>query len=918
VNPVSTRPDHLQDTRNIFAFAALLAAGFTGVGMMGEWLGIVAYSLLPATLCGVAGIFLSLSGVWLAPRAPNLTALIRVILVGFVITATLAIHFAGGPQSFLTALYIAITVGAAFLLGRRGALGTAVLSAACFSILIGLEFSGLIRVYPIWEARLSLDGRGVVLGGLIFSTIVPTFIVAYVAGALADRLARRTSEQSALALIARDIAASLDPDEVIHTVLQHAVDNTSSDRGGIYLYDMERQHMVDAAVIGFSRLLTESGGDLSRAGIGGIVGQVLRSGQSARIGDVSRDPDYVEVSPESRSELCVPIIQENHVEGVINLESDRLHAYTEAHQRFVEQLAQHAAIALANARLYAGTERNLYDVARANLEIRALQESLSAVQSTLDLDAVLQHVCDAVVTLGYDLATLAIIDRYGQRLAIRAVAAADPDLIGSLEAILGLSLVGIHTKLRRARGARNIGARAVAEQRVLVSCDTVDFLYPLGVRGPRSRALESVGLRIGAAIPLIVRDEPLGILYVFSHKPDLDGAELSSLQAFGAQAAVALDKANLFKEARTTRDRLQAVLDATHDGLIFYDTQTHMVLTNRAAEHLLGVSLTAHLGKPMAAVLNRSGLLERLYPSLNPDERQAVIDTEVNTLTAGLRDGSSEVARRLISVPGAETRFIEEFNLRVQDEQGKLAGRLVILHNVTDQKQLESDREALTQMLIHDLRSPLSAIIGGLQLIELGVEEGDPPEMLLKSDRVALASAKKLLSLISSLLDIQKLETGQLELQLQPLASASLLQDALETLRPLADMSGVTLDVAAEDGVPTVQGDSEHLRRVLINLADNALKFVGEDGLIRVTAARDGDFVRFSVADNGPGIPIEYRERIFERYAQVPGRVGRRRGTGLGLTYSKMVVEMHGGKIWIEDAPEGGSNFIFTLPVTGG
>ncbi|HET7087812.1 MAG TPA: GAF domain-containing protein, partial [Anaerolineae bacterium] len=292
--------------------------------------------LLPATACGLFSFLLSWAGMFLAPRSGNPLAAIRLVLIGYVLAVTLAIHFAGGPQSFLTALYVAVTVAAAFLLGRRGALGIALFSAASFSVLIGLEFTGAIPIYPIWEPSLSLEGRGLVLGGLIFSVIVPTFIVANVAGRLADRLSRRTGEQAALAQIARNIASSLDPDEVIRTVLQHAVEDTDSDRGGIYLYDQERQQMVDAATIGFGRSLQESGGDHSWAGLDGIVGRVLRSGESARVPDVSRDPDYVEAAPTTRAELCVPIIRDGRVEGVINLESDRLAAYSESHQRFVE------------------------------------------------------------------------------------------------------------------------------------------------------------------------------------------------------------------------------------------------------------------------------------------------------------------------------------------------------------------------------------------------------------------------------------------------------------------------------------------------------------------------------------------------------------------------------------------------------
>ncbi len=917
MNTATPHPGSLQDTRNILGFAAILSAGFTAIGLVGVLLQVVNYTLIPAGLCGVAGVIMSWVGVFLAPRVRNLTALNGVILVGFVLTATLAIHFAGGPQSFLPALYMGITVAAAFLIGRRGALRIAALACVCFGGLIGLEFFGLVPIFPMWDEALDLSGHGAVLGGLLFSMAVPTFVVAYVSGTLAERLAWRTAEQAALAVIARDLASSLNPDQVIQTVLKRAIENTPSDRGGIHLYETDRQRVRVVAMEGSGfEPWNPADSPIWPATIG-IVGRVLRSSETARIGDVSLDPDYFAAALDSRSELCVPVVQDGRVEGAINLESNRLDAYTDAHQRFVEQLAQHAAIALNNAQLYAHTERNLHDVARANLEIRALQESLFAIQSTLELDQALQRICDAVVTLGYDLATLAIADRAGRRLDTRAVAAIDVGLIGALESLLGFPLIGMGAKLRQAGWARNIGAQALAEKRVLVSNHAADFLYPAASRDIRSQAVERIGLRIGAAIPLIARDAPLGVLYAFSRKPDLTASDLASLQAFGAQAAVVLDKANLFEEARTVRDRLQAVLDATHDGLIFFDMQTRMALTNRAAERLLGVSLTPHLGKPMAVVLDHSGLLDRLYPNLNPAERQAVIDTEVNVMNAGLRDGTGEVARRLITATGGPgTLYVEEFSLRVEDEQRRLIGRLIVLHDVTDHKQLEADRDAFTQMLVHDLRSPLSAVIGSLQLVEIGLLESDPVDLMQKSVQVALASSNKLLSLIGSLLDVRKLETGQLELQMQPLAPASLIENALETLRPLAGLSNIALEAGADADLPAVYGDAEHIGRVLTNLVDNALKFVGEGGRVRVAAARDGRFVQFSVADNGPGIPAEYHGRIFDRYVQVPGRAGRRRGTGLGLTYCKLVIEMHGGEIWVESPLEGGSNFLFTLPIT--
>lgn len=718
INTTSIRPDYLRDTRNIFALAAFLSFGFCIVGFIGEALQVVTYSLLPAAFCGIAGTFLSLAGYFLSPHIDDLATLNGAALSGYVLTITAAIHFAGGPQSFLVALYVAATVAAGFLTGRRGALRIATLSVVSFGSLVILEFTGTIPTNPIWNTRIDPQDRLVLHIALIFSMSVPTFVVAYATGTLADRLARRNVEQVALTSITRDIASSLDPDQVIRTVLRCAIEITFSDHGSIHLYDSMHTKVYVSVVEAMMMETWTVYDGATQSTARQIVTGVLQSGQSAYIPDASRE--FHMSAGEARSRLCVPIIQEGRVEGAIYLERHQPHSYTSARQRFVEQLAQ--------------------------------------------------------------------------------------------------------------------------------------------------------------------------------------------------QAAVTLDHATLFERARTVRDRLQAILDATHDGLIFYDQHDSMVLSNRAAERLLGVSLTPYLGKTMVEVLEQSGLLNRLYPEAHSRERQELLESEVKAMHADMQDGTSKVARRVIEVPAAHMRYIEEFSIRVADEHGKLIGQLIVLHDISDQKQLEVDRDAFTQMLIHDLRSPLSAIIGGLQMIELGIIEKDSPDMLLESDRIALSSARKMLKLISSLLDVQKLEAGQIDLKLEIVNFAALINETADALNLLANQYNVTLEFDVDDDLPTIRGDPEHLRRVLTNLIDNGVKFVRADGLVRVTAMRDNTSIRISIADNGPGIPEQYRQSIFERYRQVPGITGRRLGTGLGLTYSKIVVELHSGKIWVEPSQWGGSDFMFTLP----
>jgi signal transduction histidine kinase len=184
---------------------------------------------------------------------------------------------------------------------------------------------------------------------------------------------------------------------------------------------------------------------------------------------------------------------------------------------------------------------------------------------------------------------------------------------------------------------------------------------------------------------------------------------------------------------------------------------------------------------------------------------------------------------------------------------------------------------------------------------------------------VAIRSTKKMIGLVNTLLDIARLEAGELALKLEAIRLNEVAREALEDLMPLANDQGLVLINDISDALPALRADRDKLSRVLMNLVDNALKFSAFGGQVLVQASyrAEDQTILCSVLDSGPGIPDEYRARIFDRFVQVEGRLGRREGTGLGLAFCKLAVEAHGGQIWAENRPEGGSAFHFTLPVQG-
>ena len=230
-------------------------------------------------------------------------------------------------------------------------------------------------------------------------------------------------------------------------------------------------------------------------------------------------------------------------------------------------------------------------------------------------------------------------------------------------------------------------------------------------------------------------------------------------------------------------------------------------------------------------------------------------------------------------------------------------------------QELEKLRDDLTSMIVHDLRSPLASLITGLEMMEtLGELNDEQQEML----RLSVLSGRNLLRLIGDLLDISKMESGSLKLEKEDLDAAAMVHDCVRQLDSLARDKNVKLEVQVPGPVPCLEADADKLSRTLTNLIGNGVKFTPRGGTITVGVRpqESGDSLLFWVKDTGEGIPPDALDRIFEKFGQVENRkAGRRMSTGLGLTFCKMIVEAHGGRIWVDSAMGQGSTFSFTLPL---
>jgi signal transduction histidine kinase len=227
--------------------------------------------------------------------------------------------------------------------------------------------------------------------------------------------------------------------------------------------------------------------------------------------------------------------------------------------------------------------------------------------------------------------------------------------------------------------------------------------------------------------------------------------------------------------------------------------------------------------------------------------------------------------------------------------------------------ELQQLRQETTDLIVHDLRHPISSLFGIVKLLEMVL----PQDVLATNQsllNLANSTTEHMQLLVDSLLDIARMESGEVQLNLEALDLKEMIENsAARPILPIRD--NVTLQIKVPPELPRVLADREKVERIMSNLVGNAIKYTPGGGKITITASPQNSHVVVSIADTGPGIPSQDRERIFERFARIQENSSSRKGFGLGLSFCRLAVEAHGGRIWVEEGQNGvGSRFMFTLP----
>ena len=394
-------------------------------------------------------------------------------------------------------------------------------------------------------------------------------------------------------------------------------------------------------------------------------------------------------------------------------------------------------------------------------------------------------------------------------------------------------------------------------------------------------------------VPVMARDELVGVLTIVHSQANYFTQEhLALQQAIADMAGIAINNARLYEEIEHARKRYYDLFEDSVDPILVTDLKGNILEANRQAVVVSGYTLDdlKHftIRDLHALPEEKTGAHYELIPA------DGAVTYESDLVQKNRDLSPIEVHASQIIISGSPC---------IQ----------WILRDLKERKALDRLREDLSAMIYHDLRAPLANIISSLEIMAsmLTVEDSHSFGSLME---IADRSTERMQRLLSGLLDINRLESGQEITTKKASSIPKLLQDAIETLRPtiLAKDESIEYDLPAD--LPEAVVDEDMIRRVMMNLIENAAKFSPSGSTIRVGAKQDAKFLYAWVDDQGAGIPEKAKERIFDKFVQIHGE-NSIRGLGLGLAFCRLAVQAHGGTIWVENLPQGGSRFIFTLPL---
>jgi two-component system, NtrC family, sensor histidine kinase KinB len=692
----------------------------------------------------------------------------------------------------------------------------------------------------------------------------------------------------------------------LESTLQNALDVAAQLTGAEYgsLILLDRQENVTQSIIALGRVsLAQKGQMVNRVMTRGLAGWVAQKRESALIYDTMEDERWLPAADNSytaRSALAVPILSSATLLGVLTLTHSEPRRFTAEHAYLMQAAADQVSLAVRNAQMYdemrhyASDLNTLYTVTQTvgrSLELEdVLAQTLFLILDSLQFEAGLICLADAQSANGRERLNLIAHERMPL-----------PIVVEFQQMGFAQTLPGLAQKRREA---------------LFISDSQNHEADDLRAEIPKTfTMMEEMEMRAAICIPLIHQEQSLGILCLFDRTPRPFSTDDIALQVtVGQQIATAIANARLFRAAVDERSQLQALIESSRDGIILISNEQRVLIINPPALAIL------RLHGRSAAWVNRPFLT--LIEQFNRHAPAAA-----NTLSAEMERSLKNHKATGSGEFELGSRHVHWLNLPVNAGQEPL-GRLLFLRDVTEEHTLEQMRDDLIHTTVHDLRNPLTGIFSALEFLEHDIVNGvishkglQPNENYTPTDhrqliQIARTNARRMLKLVNTILDINRLETGNMPINHEAMPVPELVEEALDSQLPLALEKEITLTKDIAPDLPLAWGDRSLIDRVLQNLIGNGIKFTPIGGEVQVIVRQVGtekQWLQFSVIDNGAGIPIQIQPRLFQQFT-TGGQ--KERGSGLGLAFCRMAIKAHDELIWAENKPGGGGAvFHFTLPL---
>ncbi len=475
----------------------------------------------------------------------------------------------------------------------------------------------------------------------------------------------------------------------------------------------------------------------------------------------------------------------------------------------------------------------------------------------------------------------------GEGRAVRHSATLDRDLV--YFALRQQPATGGPVVLRFALPLKHID-EAMAEFRRRLAATSLGILLAAG--GAALLASRSFSARIGRlkAFSRRVADGDFRPLAA-----ERAGDELAELARALNETAARMDQT--IRSLTDERNRSAAILRSMVEGVAVISADERIVFSNQAFSQILGLDPAGAEGRRPVEVIRQPGLLE-----------------VIRQVLAGRESVHSEVVMGTVRPRSFGVTAAPVLALGATEGRGSTTGAVLVLHDISELRRLERVRRDFVANITHELKTPLTAIQGFAETLLAGaLDDRKNRERFLEIIR---DHAQRLARLTDDLLKLSLIEAGKLELEIQPVAVAELMDSCVATAQIKAQGKQLLLRADCPAGLPAARGDRSRLAEVLQNLLDNAVQYTPAGGRIIVRARVDEGAVVITVADTGIGIPQAEQERIFERFYRVDAARSREAGgTGLGLAIARHIVEAHGGRIWAESTVGQGSDFHFSVPV---